>query len=384
MRHFAFHGEPQTVYYAKPVSWRKRTRAEPNLRGEIGMTSVTPSAKGLSMPAEWDPHRGCLVSWPCNPPIWYGHMRQVESEYLSVIKAIDRFEPVTVLSDPSTSVEAKQRVGQGIGVLTVKLDDSWIRDNGPIFVTSASRDVAMVDFLFNAWGSKGSYEKDAAVPSILSAEFDMLRFTAPMVLEGGSIAVDGEGTLMTTEQCLLHENRNPELGRDEIEALLKDFLGVKKIIWLGKGQANDVTDGHVDGVACFCGPKTAMIARTDDDSDPNYEMLVENRERLETSTDAKGRSIEIIDIVQPSPREVGGREITPCYINHYLANGGVVAPEFGIREDVSAADILRTAYPDRDVLGVSVPHIEIGGGGIHCITQQIPSGNALRASEAED
>lgn len=289
-----------------------------------------------------------------------------------MIEAISEFEPVTVLSDPSTTDAARKQMGTTSSVLEVELDDAWIRDNGPIFVTSTSGTVAMVDFLFNAWGGKGPYRKDNLVPGVLSREFGWRRFQAPMVLEGGSITVDGEGTLMTTEQCLLHENRNPTLGRAEIEGLLKAFLGVSKVIWLGNGQADDITDGHVDGVACFCGPKTVMIARTDDDSDPNYEALVENRSRLETSTDAKGRSIEIIDIVQPRPREVDGEMITPGYINHYLANGGVVAPEFGIREDASAADTLRSAYPDRTVKCVSVPHIEIGGGGIHCITQQIP------------
>jgi agmatine deiminase len=340
----------------------------------MDMLDEIPSEIGLSMPAEWSPHRGCLVSWPCRPPTFLGLIKKAEAEYMSVIEAISEFEPVTVLSDPSTADDARAKVGEGTTVLQVDLDDSWIRDNGPIFVTSSNSGVAMVDFMFNAWGEKGPYEKDDAVPAHLSRAFGAARYAAPMVLEGGSISVDGEGTLMTTEQCLLHPNRNPSMDRDAIEDVLKRFLGVTKILWLGSGQADDVTDGHVDGVACFCGPKAVMIARTKDEADPNYEMLVENRERLETMTDAKGRSIEIMDLIQPSPREVDGQMITPGYINHYVANGGVVAPEFGIREDALAADMLRSFYADRKVTCVSVPHIEIGGGGIHCITQQIPDG----------
>lgn len=338
------------------------------------MLEKTPSELGFSMPAEWSPHRGCLVSFPCRPPTFRGLIKKAEAEYLSVIEAVSEFEPVTVLSDPSTARDATAKVGEGTTVLQVDLDDSWIRDNGPIFVSSHAGAVAMVDFKFNAWGDKASYSKDAAVPEILSKKLNVSRYAAPMVLEGGSISVDGEGTLMTTEQCLLNPNRNPGMGKDAIEGVLMDYLGIKKVIWLGKGQADDITDGHVDGVACFCGPKTVMIARTKDASDPNYETLVENRSRLETSTDAKGRSLEIIDVVQPRPREHLGERITPGYINHYVANGGVVAPEFGIPEDALAAETLESSYPDREVVTVSVPCIEVGGGGIHCITQQIPDG----------
>lgn len=338
------------------------------------MSHATPSQDGFEMPAEWSEHKGCLVSWPCAPVTFRGHIGQAEVEYLSVIEAVSKFEPVTVLSDPSTADVASKRVGQTASILQVNLDDSWIRDNGPIFVTSPSGTVAAVDFLFNAWGVKGPYSKDDSVPGTLSAKLGVSRYKAPMVLEGGSISVDGEGTLMTTEQCLLHPNRNPDLDKDSIEGVLKDYLGIRKIIWLKGGQADDVTDGHVDGVACFCRPRTVMIARTDDASDPNYDMLVENRAILETATDAKGRSLEIIDIVQPGPKEHLGEKITPGYINHYLANGGVVAPEFGIPEDAIAAETLRSSYPDREVVTVSVPCIEVGGGGIHCITQQIPDG----------
>jgi len=337
----------------------------------------TPVADGLCMPAEWAPHRSTLVSWPCREKSWRGHIAGARSEYAEVIKAIHRFEPVHVLTSPPTLTEAGAMLPEGSDLISVDLDDSWIRDNGPIFVSSPSGGVAMVDFRFNAWGSKSPYTTDDAVPKFLSDKLDIRRYPASMVLEGGSFSVDGEGTLLTTEQCLLNENRNAAMSRVEIEADLKDFLGVKKIIWLGQGQADDVTDGHIDGVACFCSPGKVMIARTKDVHDPNHDPLEANRARLETETDAKGRSIEVIDIVQPRPREYEGLVITPGYINHYVLNGGVVAPEFGIPEDALAIDTLRSVYSDREVVSVHVGHIEIGGGGIHCITQQVPEGPFL-------
>jgi agmatine deiminase len=337
----------------------------------------TPAADGLSMPAEWSPHRSSLVSWPCREKSWRGHIAAARVEYAEVIRAIQRFEPVHVLSSPETLIEARATLLEDSDLVQVDLDDSWIRDNGPIFVSSPSGDVAMADFRFNAWGLKSTYVKDDAVPEFLSRKLDIRCYRAPMVLEGGAISVDGEGTLLTTEQCLLNENRNPSLSRAEVEAGLMDYLGIKKVIWLGKGQANDITDGHVDGVAGFCAPGKVMIARTPDEHDPNYGSLEENWERLETETDARGRSLEILDIVQPKPREYEGLVITPGYINHYLVNGGVIAPRFGIPEDSPAIDTLRSAYPGRDVVSVSAGHLEIGGGGIHCITQQIPDGRFL-------
>ena len=334
----------------------------------------TPSTDGFSMPAEWSPHMGCLVSWPCNSLTFRGLIDEAEIAYAGVIGSIAKFEPVTVLTDPRTLSVAERSLVNTARITPVELEDSWIRDNGPIFVTSPDGEVAMVDFGFNGWGSKQPYQKDNAVPKVLSKEFGARRYETAMVLEGGSICVDGEGTLLTTEQCLLNPNRNPSLSRDEIEQNLREYLGAVKVIWLGRGLADDMTDGHVDGVACFCAPKTVMIARTKDDTDPNHEALEENRVRLETSTDAKGRSIEIIDIVQPRPREFLGQPITPGYINHFIANGGIVAPEFGVPEDAIAAETLRSVYPDREVACVNVSAVEVGGGGIHCITQQIPEG----------
>ncbi|UCE45133.1 MAG: agmatine deiminase family protein [Methanobacteriota archaeon] len=349
-------------------------------RGEAAVIG-TPYGNGLSMPAEWAPHKGCLVSWPCNTTTFRGLMNEAESAYAAVIGSIAKFEPLHVVSDPRTTRVAEESLEGVATVLPIELDDSWIRDNGPIFTTSPKGEVAMVDFGFNGWGSKQPYLKDNDVPRALSNEFDVERYEAPMVLEGGSISVDGEGTLLTTEQCLLNSNRNPGLSRADIEQNLRDALGITKVIWLGQGHADDMTDGHVDGVACFCAPKAILIAGTKDSSDPNYESLRENRMRLETSTDSKGRSIEIIDIIQPRPRTYLGHNITPGYINHYMANAGVVAPEFGIPEDAPAIETLRSVYADREVVSVDISVIETGGGGIHCITQQIPDGEFARRKQ---
>lgn len=337
----------------------------------------TPVADGLCMPAEWDPHRSTLVSWPCREKTWVGHIAGARSQYAGIIRAIQRFEPVHVLTSPQTLSEAKAMLPECSDLIPVDLDDSWVRDNGPIFVTSPEGEVALVNFKFNAWGSKSTYLEDDAIPGFLSEKLNARRYDAPMVLEGGAFSIDGEGTLLTTEQCLLNPNRNPDLAREEIEANLKDYLGVRKIIWLANGQTNDVTDGHVDGVACFFAPGKIMIARTEDRSDPNHGTLEENRARLETATDARGRSIELMDIIQPRQRDFQGVPITPGYINHYVVNGGVVAPEFDIPEDSSALETLKSAYPDREIVTTNASYVEVGGGGIHCITQQIPYGRFI-------
>jgi agmatine deiminase len=285
---------------------------------------------------------------------------------------------VTVISDPSTTNEARRVLGEDIEVIEIGLDDSWIRDNGPIFVRDDDDRVAIVKFGFNAWGGKfPPFDKDANVPLVLARQLDMRHYIAPMILEGGSISVDGEGTLLTTEQCLLNSNRNPDLTMDHIERVLHDYLGVKKVIWLARGVEDDLTDGHVDGVAGFAGPHLVVAGYTEDESDPNFITLRNNIEKLESATDAKGRSLEIVKIVQARPWNVDGNPITSCYSNHYIANKGVVFPTYGIEEDKIAKETLEGIYDGREVAGVDCRYIEIGGGAVHCITQQKPVGNPL-------
>ena len=342
------------------------------------MTARTPHDDGFVMPAEWEPHDRCFISWPCREQTWLGHFEKAKKAYSDVIMGVHRFEPVVVLVDPSNADEARSRLGKDIDILEIELDDSWIRDNGPIFVRDGSNRVASVKFAFNAWGNKSpSYRKDDRLPIALSERLRMRHYVAPMVLEGGAISVDGEGTLLTTEQCLLNANRNPDLTRSQIERTLSLYLGIRKVIWLGNGVEEDITDGHVDGVAGFAGPHLVIAAQTKDRSDPNFNTLTENIDRLESASDARGRSIEIVRLVQPKPREVEGIHITPGYTNHYVANGGVIVPTYGISEDKIALETLRSVYPGREVIGVRCSYIEIGGGAVHCITQQKPYGKAI-------
>jgi len=333
----------------------------------------TPERDGFSMPPEWGPHAGCLLSWPCKEETWCGYSREAKRAYSEAIKAISQFEPVLVLSDPSTLREVNETVGRGVSVIEIPLDDAWVRDNGPIFVTSGAGDSAIVHFGFNGWGGRfPPYDKDARVPEILAEKMKARRYVAPMVLEGGAVCVDGEGTLLTTESCLLNPNRNPGLSREEIEDVLKSYLGVRKVLWLRQGIHKSMIDGHVDGVAAFVRPSTVVMAATDDENDPNCEILRSNRARLETVTDAKGRSIEVIDFPMPRRREIDGNRIAPCYTNFYVAQGGIVAPTFGEANDEVVIGVLKNLFPNHEVVGVRSEYIGVGGGEIHCITQQVP------------
>jgi agmatine deiminase len=265
-------------------------------------------------------------------------------------------------------------------MIEVPLDDSWARDNGPIFLRGDDSGLALVNFKFNGWGGKQPCENDDKLPILLAEKLRIRRYDAPMVLEGGAISVDGNGTLLTTEQCLLNGNRNPSMSREEIEEALASYLGIRKVVWLVKGVEDDMTDGHVDGVAGFAMPHVVLAAHTNDDSDPNYRNLEENFARLESATDAKGRPLEVVSMVQPSPMLVGGVPITPSYVNFYFANGAVVFPTYGIQEDDIARETLASLFPSREIVGVRCEHISIGGGDVHCITQQLPAGHILQGS----
>ena len=340
---------------------------------EAKKTLTTPVEDGFSMLAEWAPHSGCLVSWPCKEETWCGFAKQAKRAYSEVIRAIGSCEPVLVLSDPSTMSEALQAVAKETPVIELPLDDAWIRDNGPTFVTSDSGDLAIVQFGFNGWGERfPPYDKDARVPELIAARTGIRRYVAPMVLEGGAISVDGEGTLLTTESCLLNLNRNPNHTRDSIEEILGSYLGVRKVLWLKQGIHGSMIDGHIDGIAAFVRPSKVILASTEDESDPNHAIMRDNRERLETMSDAKGRSIEIVDFPMPKLREIAGNRIAPCYTNFFICTGGIVAPTFGDSNDKTALEILGGLFPNHEIVGVRSEYIGVGGGEIHCITQQIP------------
>jgi agmatine deiminase len=331
------------------------------------------------MPPEWAPHARCWMQWPCREPLFGEHLRAAREAYAEVAQTIAEFEPVTMIASPEHVVEASLKCGPGVSTFSLPLDDSWCRDSGPTFVVNARGEVAGVAWKWNAWGDKyPDHQRDAQVSRAVLEHLGMRRYAAPLVLEGGAIHVDGEGTLLTTESCLLNLNRNPDLGRAEVEELLRQYLGVRTILWLNGGVEDDDTDGHVDNVACFVRPGLVLALNSSDPADGNYAMLTENIERLRASTDAAGRSLEVVPIEQPRRREMAdGRRLALSYVNFYIANGGIVMPAFEDPQDRHAYDIVQRAFPDRRVMQVPATEIVFGGGGIHCITQQQPAGEPV-------
>ena len=337
-----------------------------------------PVDDGFSMPPEWAPHARCWMQWPCREPLFGKHLQAARDAYAEVAQTIAEFEPVTMIASPEHMVEASLKCGPGVSTFPLPLDDSWCRDSGPTFVVNAAGEVAGIDWKWNAWGNKyPDHQRDAAVARSVLEHLSMRRYAAPLVLEGGAIHVDGEGTLLTTESCLLNPNRNPGLGREEVEDLLRQYLGVRKIIWLSGGLADDDTDGHVDNVACFARPGLVLALASSDSADENYAALSDNLERLRSATDGTGRALEVVPIEQPRRRQTeDGRRLALSYINFYIANGGIVMPAFEDPQDRYAFDAIQRAFPDRTVVQVPATDIVYGGGGIHCITQQQPAGTA--------
>ncbi|MFI1646776.1 agmatine/peptidylarginine deiminase [Streptomyces avidinii] len=339
------------------------------------------------MPAEWSPHDGCLMAWPTREDLWGSVLAEVKEEYANVARAIAAFEPVTMVAPPGFGEEARalcgdgggdgdgDRDGGGVTVIELPLDDSWFRDSAPLFVLDGDGNRAGVDFRFNAWGRKHHpYDSDDRISGLLLEHLGVDRIPSGMILEGGAVTVDGEGTLITTEQCLLHPNRNPGMNREQIEGELRSRLGVTKVVWLPYGGLLDTeTDGHVDGVCAFAAPGTVVISLPSDPDHPDYARMRANRAVLEATTDARGRRLEIIEVPQTAFADMADGEIEVSYLNYYVANGGVVVPVAGVPQDEEALAVIATAYPGRKVVGVRALAIAFGGGGVHCITQQVPA-----------
>ena len=326
------------------------------------------------MPAEWSPHQATLMEWPTitRAAFWAELFDRAKADFAAVANAAAAFEPVVMIADPSQVAEARSMCGANVEILPMPIDDSWMRDNGPIFVADGHGGVALVQFGFNSWGEKYlPYDRDAQVPERVAAHLGMRRYRAPMVLEGGSFFVDGEGTLITTEQCLLHPNRNPGMTREQIEHTLGDYLGVDHVIWLGQGHPLDRdTDGHVDAIAQYLRPGVILLDAPSDPADPYHATGKDNLTRLRAARDAAGRKIQV-EVFE------AGTPSTTAYMNHYLVNGGVIVPADGEPGDEAALTQIRAAYPDRELVAVPGKTILAGGGGPHCITQQVPVGTPL-------
>jgi agmatine deiminase len=301
-------------------------------------------------------------------------MDQAKQAYVEVAHAINQFEPVKMTCHPEDAEEAQMMCGPKIEIISLPIDDSWTRDSGPTFVIDRKGRIAGIDWEFNQWGADyPDCEDDADFARALLNHSDIEHFKATFVLEGGSIHVDGDGTLITTEQCLLHPNRNPELDQEEIEQLLREYLNVHSILWLGEGLMDDETDGHVDNLACFIKPGAVMALICNDPEDENYEVLQDNLLRLKHAKDARERNLEIVTVEQPKARWKEDERLAQSYINFYLPNQGIVIPAFNDpQRDESARATFEKIFPSRKIIQLDAQEIVMGGGGIHCITQQQP------------
>ncbi|SFU11192.1 agmatine deiminase [Pseudomonas marincola] len=365
------------------------------------MTTLTstPRADGFHMPAEWAPHSQTWMVWPQRPDNWRLGGKPAQLAFSAVAKAIAEFEPVTVCVSAEQYENARARLDHSnIRLVEISTDDAWVRDTGPTFVTNNQGEVRGVDWTFNAWGGfdGGLYSPwnrdDQVASKILEIERSKRYRTEGFVLEGGSIHVDGEGTLITTEECLLNRNRNPHLSREEIEAVLSQHLAVDKVIWLPDGLFNDETDGHVDNFCCYVRPGEVLLAWTDDESNPNYARCQAAMRVLQATKDAKGRELIVHKMPIPGPLHAteeecagvdlvaGSQERSPevrlagSYVNFLIVNGGIIAPRFDDPMDAEAEAILSRVFPEHRVVMVPGREILLGGGNIHCITQQQPAG----------
>jgi agmatine deiminase len=354
-----------------------------------------PRRDGYRMPGEFEPHSGCWMLWPERPDNWRLGGKPAQQAFATVATAIAGSEPVTVGVSARQFPHARQSLPSQVRVVELSSDDAWMRDVGPTFVVDDRGGVRGVDWRFNAWGGLdgGLYfpwdRDDAVAQKVLEIE-GRDRYRAPFVLEGGSIHVDGQGTLITTEECLLNPNRNPGLSRAQIEDLLRRYLGVEAIVWLGRGVHLDETDGHVDNLCAYVQPAEVVLTWTDDRADPQYEISRDALERLMQARDARGRRFKVHKLQQPGPlhrtREeaaavdaaedteprAAGHRLAASYVNFYLGTRRVVVPVFGDRRDAAALRKLRTLFPGREVVGVPGREILLGGGNVHCITQQVP------------
>jgi agmatine deiminase len=341
------------------------------------MTPTTARAAGMRMPAEWAPHDLTLIAWPAREEAWRGAtIEQARDAHAETVAAIAEFEPVVLVAQPDHVADARRRVPAGnVDVVGLPIDDSWLRDSGPLVVTGRDADGRPartgVDFRFNAWGEAFTpYDQDAAIAGRLLAHLGIERIASPLVLEGGSIAVDGEGTLITTEQCLLNPNRNPGAPRERIEQELRERLGAERIVWLGRGLLEDAdTDGHVDNVCAFLEPGRVLL-QTVPAGDLNHEHARENARVLR----AAGLDVVELELLPRMQRADGSQVVIP-YVNLYLCNGAAIVPLAQLDPGMDAAALrrLRELLPGREVVGVSGRVLALGGGGVHCITQQVPS-----------
>ncbi len=334
------------------------------------------------MPAEWEPQAGVWLSWPHNRATWPGQFRPVPPAFAKFVAAISRFEQVRINCANRLQPRAKRLcVTAGADMTRVTFynhptNDAWCRDHGPIFVKNKNTgEVAVTDWAFNAWGDKYPfYNFDNQVPMRIARRLKLRRFVNEMVLEGGSIDVNGRGLLLTSEQCLLNKNRNPHLTRVEIENNLKEYLGVHTILWLGEGIVGDDTDGHIDDITRFYKPDGIVTCVEPRNGDPNHQPLAANLERLKSFRTRQGTRFEIVPLPMPHPVIFRGQRVPASYANFLIINGAVLVPNFRqANRDATANAILRECFPGREIVPVDCYHLIWGLGTLHCLSQQQPA-----------
>ncbi len=346
--------------------------------------TVTPVQLGYHMPAEWEPHEATWLSWPHNLNTWPGAFAGIPETFVEFTREIASSELVRInVRDAEMEAEVCKLLAAGevpreqVRFHHNPTNDCWVRDHGPLYVVrevDGRRERAIVDWGYNAWGGKyPPFDLDNAVPRRVAEEDGAPLFDPHMILEGGSIEVDGRGLLLTTESCLLNPNRNPQLSQTEIEQRLRDFLGVRKVVWLGEGIAGDDTDGHIDDMTRLVAPGRVVTAVEEDPRDENYQPLLDNLHRLQATTDADGRPLEVIPLPMPEPVIYDDQRLPASYANFLIANRVVIVPVFSCPQDALALETLQRLFPRRRVVGVECTRMVWGLGAVHCATQQQPA-----------
>ena len=339
----------------------------------------TPLENQFYMPPEWHPHECCWMQWPTETfpsdvtPSWsHFDLDKGRIAWANVANTISQFETLKMIVHPNDRESAINLLNNNVEILELPINDAWCRDTGAIFLLNDKNELGGVDSDFNCWGYKENFELDDKVAKFMIEKTNSKYFKNNMVLEGGSINVNGKGTMITTEQCLLNKNRNPELSKEQIEKNLKDYFGVSKIIWLKHGT-DEGTDGHVDNVACFSNSNTILTMTCTDKSDSYYDLLTENLEILRSSTDQDGNPINIIELEMSKKRLIPNDDEPSSYINFYISNNAIILPIFGDElADENAKKILESQFQNRQIVCLDGRDILLGGGNIHCITQQQP------------
>jgi agmatine deiminase len=351
--------------------------SQPQSNGFGALMLETPLAAGFRMPAEWERHECCWMAWPSRDDQWVDGLAGAQRAYAATAQAIRRFERVRMVAEPKCAADARAQCGSDIEIISLPIDDPWMRDSGPTFITQARGTKAATAWRFNSWGGKSpDYAENARLARRVSSLAAVPSYQSSLCLEGGAIHTDGEGTVITTESVVLNPNRNPGINKRAAERELCEALGASKVIWLPgdpDGTHVDITDGHIDGLLCFVRPGVVLFESNPNATGAARRLADDNRRALESAVDAAGRRLQIISI--DDAYEVATPHPLFCrsYVNFYIANGGIVMPSYGVPGDVRARAAIEACFPEREVVQIDVTQLASGGGGIHCITQQQPA-----------